>query len=83
MTPKTEAIEKPRVSWRKWIEPWYVVYAMLGAVIAGLIPISLPLRVDQDGNPSSAFNTSIRFAYSPDKVKNCPGAYDICCIHLG
>jgi hypothetical protein len=52
MTPKTEAIEKPRVSWRKWIEPWYVVYAMLGAIIMGLIPVLLPLRVDQGGNAS-------------------------------
>jgi DHA1 family tetracycline resistance protein-like MFS transporter len=52
MTTKTETIEKTNVSWRKWIEPWYVVYAILGAIIAGLIPILLPLRVDQAGNPS-------------------------------
>ncbi|MFN2150251.1 MAG: MFS transporter [Anaerolineales bacterium] len=52
MTTKTETIEKASGSWRKWVEPWYVVYAMLGTIIAGLIPVLLPLRVGQSGNPS-------------------------------
>jgi DHA1 family tetracycline resistance protein-like MFS transporter len=52
MTTKIEKAEKTRVSWRNWVEPWYVVYAMLGAIIAGLIPVLLPLRVGQGGNPS-------------------------------
>lgn len=45
-------MENVRGGWRKWVEPWYLVYAILGAVIAGLIPVLLPLRVDQAGNPS-------------------------------
>jgi len=39
-------------NWFKWIEPWYLVYALLGTIIAGLIPVLLPLRVDQSGNPT-------------------------------
>jgi MFS family permease len=52
MTTKTDTTEKRHVSWRKWVEPWYVVYAILGIIIAGLIPILLPLMVNQAGNPS-------------------------------
>ncbi len=37
-------------SWRKWVEAWYLSYAVQGAVIAGLIPILLPLKVN---NPTS------------------------------
>jgi MFS family permease len=36
-------------SWRAWIEPWYAVYALLGAVSAGLLPILIPLFVHQQG----------------------------------
>jgi len=31
----------------KWIEPWYLSYALFGATVAGLIPILLPLVVAQ------------------------------------
>ncbi len=31
--------------WRRWVEPWYVSYALLGAAVAGLAPILLPLTV--------------------------------------
>jgi MFS family permease len=30
---------------RRWLERWYVVYALLGAVTSGLIPILLPLMM--------------------------------------
>lgn len=51
---KTRAVDegKPRLAWQKWIEPWYLVYALLGAIIAGLIPVLLPLEVGQTGNPA-------------------------------
>ena len=52
MTTKPEAMISPPKGWLKWIEPWYWAYALLGAVIAGLIPVLLPLRVGQSGNPS-------------------------------
>jgi len=52
LTVKSGLIETINTSWRKWVEPWYVVYTFLGVIIAGLIPILLPLRVDQVGNPS-------------------------------
>jgi len=52
MTVKLEAKQNTQTSWRKWIEPWYLVYALLGAIIAGLIPVLLPLRVSQAGTPS-------------------------------
>jgi MFS family permease len=35
-----------------WIQPWYFSYALLGVAVAGLIPILLPLFVNQSGNPS-------------------------------
>jgi len=30
---------------RRWIESWYIVYALLGAVSSGLIPVLLPLMI--------------------------------------
>ena len=35
-----------------WIEPWYFAYALQGAVVAGLIPIALPLVVGGGGHPA-------------------------------
>lgn len=35
--------------WRRWIESWYISYALLGAAIAGLAPILLPLMVIRIG----------------------------------
>jgi MFS transporter, DHA1 family, tetracycline resistance protein len=40
----------PALAWRQWIEPWYLVYALLGAVAAGLIPVLLPLIASKGGN---------------------------------
>lgn len=36
----------------RWIEPWYFSYALQGAAVAGLIPILLPVFVNQSGNAS-------------------------------
>ena len=36
--------------WQEWIEPWYLVYALLGLVAAGLVPVLVPLIVNQTGN---------------------------------
>ncbi len=33
-----------------WIEPWYLAYAFQGASVAGLIPILIPLVVNQGGS---------------------------------
>ncbi len=44
---------KPANSWRKWVEPWYLTYALQGTVIAGLLPILLPLMVSQSGNAAN------------------------------
>jgi DHA1 family tetracycline resistance protein-like MFS transporter len=35
--------------WGRWIEPWYVIYGLQGASIAGLAPILLPLVISQTG----------------------------------
>ena len=40
-------------SWRKWVEPWYLTYAVQGIVVAGLIPILLPLDVSKTGNAAN------------------------------
>ena len=37
-------------AWRQWIEPWYLVYALLGAIAAGLIPVLLPLIASHGGS---------------------------------
>jgi DHA1 family tetracycline resistance protein-like MFS transporter len=34
----------------RWIEPWYLAYALQGASVAGLIPILIPLVVNQGGS---------------------------------
>ncbi|MGH2360824.1 MAG: MFS transporter, partial [bacterium] len=39
-------------TWRSWVEPWYVVYALLGATVGGLSPILLPLAVGRTNAPS-------------------------------
>jgi MFS transporter, DHA1 family, tetracycline resistance protein len=36
--------------WHAWIEPWYLVYALIGLVVAGLIPVLIPLIVSRSGN---------------------------------
>jgi len=35
------------VTWWRWVEPWYLVYALLGATMGGLVPILLPLLVSR------------------------------------
>jgi MFS transporter, DHA1 family, tetracycline resistance protein len=52
MNTKLETSENTLTNWRKWIEPWYLAYALLGVTIAGLLPVLLPLRVGQTGNPA-------------------------------
>jgi DHA1 family tetracycline resistance protein-like MFS transporter len=32
-------------AWRRWVEPWYLAYALLGASVAGIVPMLLPLAV--------------------------------------
>ncbi len=32
-------------AWFAWIEPWYLSYALLGATIAGFVPILIPLMI--------------------------------------
>ncbi len=36
--------------WQEWIEPWYLAYAMTGVVVAGLVPVLIPLMVSKSGN---------------------------------
>lgn len=40
-------------SWRQWIEPWYVAYALLGVTVAGLGPILVPLAVSRGGTATA------------------------------
>jgi DHA1 family tetracycline resistance protein-like MFS transporter len=37
-------------AWRRWVEPWYLAYALQGATVAGLTPILLPLAVSRTGS---------------------------------
>jgi fucose permease len=36
--------------WQKWLEPWYFVYALIGLVVAGLVPVLIPLIVSHTGD---------------------------------
>jgi DHA1 family tetracycline resistance protein-like MFS transporter len=36
--------------WPRWVEPWYMAYALLGATTAGLAPILLPLSASRNGD---------------------------------
>ncbi len=38
--------------WQRWVEPWYWVYALLGATTSGMAPILLPLVVSRTGGVS-------------------------------
>jgi DHA1 family tetracycline resistance protein-like MFS transporter len=42
--------EQSASGWRQWVEPWYFAYALLGCAVAGLLPILLPLVVNQHGS---------------------------------
>jgi DHA1 family tetracycline resistance protein-like MFS transporter len=46
------AMGKPasRRALQRWVEPWYLAYALLGATAAGLAPILLPLAVSHTGS---------------------------------
>jgi MFS transporter, DHA1 family, tetracycline resistance protein len=48
--PEALVEDQIKPSWRQWIEPWYLVYALMGAVIAGLIPVILPLAAIKIGS---------------------------------
>lgn len=39
-----------RRPWHEWIEPWYLSYAIIGLVVAGLVPVLIPLIVGETGN---------------------------------
>ncbi len=43
-------MNKTQRHWKELIEPWYFVYALLGLVAAGLVPVLVPLIVNQTGN---------------------------------
>jgi DHA1 family tetracycline resistance protein-like MFS transporter len=55
MKSKTSEIPQNQTSnsWRRWVEPWYLTYALQGAVVAGLLPILLPLFVSKAGNAAN------------------------------
>jgi DHA1 family tetracycline resistance protein-like MFS transporter len=50
MAVETTVENKSARSWVRWVEPWYLTYALLGTTVAGLVPILLPLTVIQSGS---------------------------------
>jgi MFS family permease len=42
--------QQTRSSWRRWVEPWYVAYALLGMTATGVIPIVVPLAISRLGS---------------------------------
>jgi MFS family permease len=43
-------MQKAQPRWQQWIEPWYLVYALIGLVVAGLVPVLIPLMVSRSGS---------------------------------
>ncbi len=43
-------MDKTQQHWLEWIEPWYLVYAIMGLVVAGLVPVLIPLVAGRSGN---------------------------------
>ncbi len=41
------------MSWRSWVETWYLAYALLGASVAGLVPILLPIATERRGGAAN------------------------------
>jgi MFS transporter, DHA1 family, tetracycline resistance protein len=37
-------------SWTAWVEPWYLAYTLMGVIVAGLVPVLIPLAVGKAGN---------------------------------
>lgn len=37
-------------TWWRWIEPWYLAYALLGAAVGGMVPMVVPLTVHRTGS---------------------------------
>lgn len=48
--PNPQVLPAARTSFLRWVEPWYLAYALQGATTAGLVPILLPLMVNQGGS---------------------------------
>ena len=51
-SPSDVVASQAQAPWRKWVEPWYFSYALLGVMLAGLAPILLPLAVSRTGSPA-------------------------------
>ncbi|MDR3575894.1 MAG: MFS transporter [Anaerolineaceae bacterium] len=51
-SPSDLVVSRAQVPWRKWVEPWYFSYALLGVMLAGLAPILLPLAISRSGSPA-------------------------------
>ncbi|HTR80877.1 MAG TPA: MFS transporter [Bacteroidota bacterium] len=49
MTAENATLAQRSPNWRSWVEPWFLSYALLGASVAGLAPIILPLSVGRTG----------------------------------
>jgi MFS transporter, DHA1 family, tetracycline resistance protein len=46
----TEINSQKQQSWKNWIEPWYISYALLGLSVAGILPILIPIAVNKSGS---------------------------------
>jgi hypothetical protein len=47
-----EKTSQMKNQWRRWIEPWYLAYALSGATTSGMLLILLPLAVSRTGGAS-------------------------------
>ncbi len=43
-------MNRSSANWRRWIETWYLAYALLGVAAAGMIPILIPIAVARSGS---------------------------------
>lgn len=49
---QNEKTSLSKYQWRRWVEPWYLAYALSGATTSGMALILLPLAVSRTGGAS-------------------------------
>jgi hypothetical protein len=54
----------------RWIEPWYLAYAILGALASGLAVILIPVVVTNSGGSRRSSFPAVRLAATKSWVKS-------------
>src|SRR5687767_9554504 len=47
-------LQRAATGLRRWVEPWYFAYALLGMTFGGIVAILVPLGANEAGGPATA-----------------------------